>query len=342
MSEEKPATNAESELRPRDGGDRQRFARLRRWWRDYPREMSVAVVGAIWLLLLALCAPGFFVAGNLSDLAVGNAPALMVAIGMTAIIICRQIDISVGAQFAWCTVAAGLLAKSGMPRAGLFLAIPLFGAVLGMLNGWLIAFGGIPSIVATLAISILLRDGLRWIFEGAWIQELPGDFQWLGLGQSSGQWVIVATTLLVWVLATVASGNLAAARAIYATGSNEESARLAGLSPQRITLGVFVFSGALTGVAALLNSVRFSELQSNSGNGLELKTIAAVVIGGTAINGGRGTLVGTLLGVVLLGTIGAALTYLGIHPSWEKAIQGAIVLAAVSIDLLVRRSNGRA
>lgn len=338
MSEEK--TTPETEITPkRDILIRLRgLARL--WWSDYPREMSVASVGVAGLVLLALVVPGFFVKDNLLDLAVGNASALIVAIGMTAIIVCRQIDISIGAQFAWCTVAAGVLAKSGLPVGTLFIAVPAFGALLGLLNGWLVAFGRIPSIVATLAMSILLRDGLRWLLEGAWIRDLPADFQWLGMGQSAGQWAIVVAALLLWMVAAWAARNLAAARAVCAVGASEESARLVGLSPKSITLGVFVFSGALAGVAALCNSLRFGELQSNAGSGLELKTIAAVVIGGAAIDGGRGTMIGTLLGVSLLGTIGAALTYLGIDPSWEKAIQGGIVLAAATADLLVKRGAG--
>jgi rhamnose transport system permease protein len=119
---------------------------------------------------------------------------------------------------------------------------------------------------------------------------------------------------------------------VYATGSNPTAARLAGIDPSRVTFWVFAVAGALTGCAALLNAVRFNQIPSNSGLGLEMKVIAAVVVGGAAITGGRGTIFGTLLGVVLLGAIGPALTFLGINAYWEKAIQGAIILASVSID----------
>jgi rhamnose transport system permease protein len=126
--------------------------------------------------------------------------------------------------------------------------------------------------------------------------------------------------------------NIAACRAIYATGSNEESARLAGIHTSLVTFSVFGFMGALTGFAAALNAVRFNQIPSNAGLGLEMKVIAAVVVGGTAITGGRGSIAGTVLGVILLGAIGPALTFLGISAYWERAVQGGIILAAVVID----------
>ncbi len=138
--------------------------------------------------------------------------------------------------------------------------------------------------------------------------------------------------VLVFASFAWALRRLGAGRAIYAVGSDAEAARLAGIEPRRVVFGVFVLMGALSGLAALLNAVRFSVVPGNPGIGLELKAIAAVVVGGTAITGGRGTVVGTLIGVALLGTIGTALTFLGINPFWEKAIQGAIILAALASD----------
>jgi rhamnose transport system permease protein len=173
---------------------------------------------------------------------------------------------------------------------------------------------------------------LRWITQGAWVQDLPSGFQWLGLGQKTGQWTIVAGAALTFAGFAWGLRELSAGRAIYAVGSDAENARLAGIEPRRVVLSVFILMGALTGLAALLNAVRFSVIPGNPGMGLELKAIAAVVVGGTAITGGRGTLAGTLIGVALLGTIGTALTFLGVNPFWEKAIQGAIILSALASD----------
>ena len=301
--------------------------------REYPLLIAI---GAL-LLVLAVTTPAFFSAANLRDLALSNIPVLVAALGMTMIILLGQIDVSIGSQFAICTVAAGLLAKAGLPMPLLVAGSAAVGMAMGSFNGALVAWAGIPSIVVTLATMVILRDGLRWTTGGEWVQNLPGNFQWMGLGQSAGQTLIAAAAGIIFLASAWMLRHVAFGRAIYATGSNRESARLAGIKPRRVVFGAFMAMGAFTGVAALLNSIRFNDLQSNSGVGLELKTIAAVVVGGTAITGGRGTVLGTLLGVALLGTIGPALTFLGISAFWEKAIQGAIILAAVAIDRIARK-----
>jgi rhamnose transport system permease protein len=298
---------------------------------------SPAGLGLIVLLALtAVAAPGFYTTANLRDLVLTNAPVLVAAIGMTLVILLGEIDISIGAQFAVCSVAAGVLAKSGigMPLAALSAA--LTGGLLGALNGVLVSCFRIPSIVVTLATMMAIRDALRWSTEGAWVQNLPSGFQWAGLGQTLGWWLIVACSLAIFAAFYWGLRNLAAGRAVYATGCAPEAARLAGLSPKRIIFSVFVISGLLTGIAAVLSSIRFSDIQSNTGIGLEMKVIAAVVVGGASISGGRGTLGGTLLGVALLGVIGTALTFLGVNPYWEKAAQGAIILIGVISDAWTR------
>jgi rhamnose transport system permease protein len=257
---------------------------------------------------------------------------LIVAIGMTMVILVGQIDISVGSQFAIAAVATGLIARAGAPTLLAVMCGALTGGVMGLCNGLLVARLGIPSIVVTLATMVALRDGLRWTTQGRWVQDLPTNFQWAGLGQSIGEILLLAITGVLLLAFAWALANLRAGRALYATGSDLEAARLAGISPPRIICSVFVLTGLLTGLAAALNAIRFREVQSSAGVGLELKTIAAVVVGGAAITGGRGTLLGTLIGVLLLGFIGPALTYAGISAYWEKAIQGFIILAAVAAD----------
>jgi rhamnose transport system permease protein len=306
------------------------------------REISVALaIVALWMVM-ALAAPGFFTAANQRDILMANMPVVIAALGMTLIILTRQIDISIGSQFAICGVAAGLLAKSGLPLPAVALAVLLSGAALGAINGALVAWVRIPSIVVTLATMVALRDGLRWATQGAWVEELPHGFQWFGLTLAGSQ--IVTASIAAVLFAGVAWGlrNLAPGRAVYAVGSNESAARLAGIDAAGVTFWVFTAAGALTGCAALLNSVRFNQIPSNAGLGMELKVIAAVVVGGTAIRGGRGTVAGTLLGVILLGTIGPALTFLGISAYWEKAIQGAIILAAVGGEAWPARARTHA
>jgi rhamnose transport system permease protein len=307
------------------------------------RSREIAVAGTILALfaVLAFRAPGYFSHGNLSDLFLANVPVLIVALGMTLIILTGEIDVSVGSIFAIAGIAGGMLAKLGLPVLAAGLAACIAGAAMGALNGALVAYLRVPSIVVTLAAMVALRDGLRWTTQGAWVDDLPAAFQWLGLAQST--YSLMMLVVAIALAATIAWGlwNVAAGRAVYATGSNREAARLSGMHPSRVTFSVFTILGALTGLAAVFNSVRFNQIPTNAGLGLEMKVIAAVVIGGTAITGGKGSILGTVLGVILMGAIGPALTFLGIGAHWEKAIQGAIILAAIVIDAVGVHLNNR-
>ena len=303
----------------------------------HQREVAALSAYIALLIFVGIVAPSFFNGGNWRDLAVANAPVLIVAIGMTLVILAGQIDISVGSQFAVCSMLAGALAKMGIPVPLLLLLVPMIGALFGAVNGVFVALLRMPAIVVTLATMVVWRDSLRWITEGTWVQGMPASFQWFGAGQAMGQTLIVLLAFAILFAFRWALGNLGAGRAVYAVGSEPEAARLAGINPPRVVLAVFMLMGALTGLAALLNSIRFSSIPSNSGLGLEMKAIAAVVVGGAAISGGRGTLIGTLIGTALLGTIGTALTFAGINPFWEKAIQGAIILAALASDIVLLR-----
>ena len=296
---------------------------------------AVALVAVLLAVLIA--APSFFSAGNLRDLALSNAAVLTVALGMTMVILVGEIDISVGSQFAVCSVAAGVLAKNGVPMAIVPAIVLVLGATMGAVNGFLVGMLRLPSIIVTLAGLVLWRDALRWTTDGAWVQDLPADFQWFGLSPATAQALIVVVGIVLMAITGWALRNLQLGRSIYAVGSDAEAARLAGIDPRRVTLSVFTVTGLLVGIAAVLNAVRFSAVPSNAGTGLELQAVAAVVVGGTAISGGRGTVSGTLIGVLLLGTIGTAMSYVGISPYWAKAIQGLIILAALLADAALSR-----
>ena len=309
---------------------------------SHRREISVAIAIGALCLVLAVAAPGFFSAENLSDLFLADMPVLLVALGAALVILTGEIDISVGSVFAICGVVAGVAAKAGLGILSVGLLTCLTGAALAGVNGSLVAYVRLPSIVVTLATMVALRDGLRWATGGAWVSDLPVTFQWLGLSQSA--YPVVAFAIAAGLQAGIAWGmrHLAAGRAVYATGSTEDGARLAGIDTRLVKFTVFAIGGALTGLAALLNAVRFNQIPTNAGLGLEMKVIAAVVVGGVAIRGGSGTFLGTLLGVVLLAAIGPALVYLGVSPYWERAIQGAIILAAVALDALGTSTAERA
>jgi rhamnose transport system permease protein len=307
--------------------------------KSHTREISVALAIVALAIVLAFAAPGYFSRENLTDLFLANVPVLIVALGMTLVILIGQIDISVGSIFAICGVTAGLLSKSGLPAPIAGLGACFVGAALGSLNGVLVAYLRIPSIVVTLASMVALRDALRWQTQGAWVQDLPPEFQWFGLSQSTYPLTVAGVAVILSISLAWLLRNLALGRAIYATGSNKEGARLAGIHTTLVTFSVFAVIGALTGFSAALNSVRFNQIPTNAGLGLEMKVIAAVVVGGAAITGGKGSVIGTVLGVILLGAIGPALTFLGVSAYWERAVQGAIILAALVIDAVRVRSE---
>jgi rhamnose transport system permease protein len=252
------------------------------------------------------------------------------------VIVARQIDISIASQFSVCGVVAALLAREGVPMPLVVMGALLSGALLGSVNGLLVAGLRLPSIVVTLAMLSILRGTLQWSREGVAVRDLPPYFQWFGLGQRTGQWVVVLVAIAVFGLFAWGMRQLSAGRAVYATGSDAEAARLAGIRPRLVVFGVFVTMGVLAGLSALLASVQLVLIYPKDGEGLEIQAIAAVVVGGTAVSGGRGTLVGSLIGVLLLGSIGPALTFLGIQPQWERAIQGLVILLAVASDRLGR------
>ena len=306
----------------------------------YFRELSVMAALGVVLLGLAIFAPAFFQPQPLLSLVTREAPTLIVACGMALVIITRQIDISVGSQFSVCSVCAGLLAARGWPLALVLPVSIATGALLGAVNGMLVAGLRLPSIVVTLATMVTLRQGLNLVRQGEFVN-LPDSFQWFGLSQSQGQWTLVITALLFLGALGLALRHLAIGRWIYAVGTDAEAARLAGLRPQGITFAVFVFLGALAGLAAIMNLVQSPQVQPAVGAGLELKVIAAVVVGGVAISGGRGNLWGGFVGLLLLTCVSPALTHLHIEAYWEKAIQGVIILLAVVADGVRQRGVNR-
>lgn len=304
----------------------------------YFREITVAAALLLLLLTLGLFAPHFFQAQPMVSRLTSQMPALVAAIGVALVILTRQIDISIGAQFSMCAVIAGVTAAAGLPlEVSIFAALGA-GVLMGALNGVLVAYLGLPSIVVTLATMVTWQEALRLWQQGR-LLSLPDGIQWFGLSQTAGQALVIACALLLLAVAAWGMKNLALGRSIYATGSDAEAARLAGIDPKKITFGVFVVMGLLAGLAAVLNLVQSPQVQPNAGDGLELKAIAAAVVGGVAISGGRGTLCGVLLGMMLLANVNPALTHFHQPPYWEKAIQGLVILLAVIADGLRTRKN---
>lgn len=292
------------------------------------RELWVAAALAAILVALAIFAPRFYEPQPLLSRITANAPKLVLACGVALVIITRQIDISIGSTFAICGACAGLLLASGTNLPLAVGAAIACGLAIGAANGVLVAGLGLPSIVVTLATMVTMREALRLKQQGIFIN-LPPEAQWFGMAMTSGQIAICLIALALVSFFAFATRYISAGRFIYAVGSDAEAARLAGISPRWTTFAVFALMGALAALAAVLNMAQSPQVDPNGGRGLELEAIAAAVVGGVAVSGGRGRIWGVLLGLLLLACIGPALTYAGVKPYWEKAIQGAVILLAV-------------
>ena len=203
---------------------------LERHRREISLVVAILAIGAV----LAVVAPGFFTFANQRDLMLANMPVLIVALGMVLVILTGQIDISVGSQFAICSVATGVFARMGLPTPLAGAAACLVGALMGGINGALVAWVRIPSIVVTLATMVALRDGLRWVTQGAWVQDLPPGFQWFGQSQAASELITAGCAAVLAVGMNWGLRNLAAGRVVYATGSSPNAARLAGINPQLV------------------------------------------------------------------------------------------------------------
>jgi rhamnose transport system permease protein len=307
----------------------------------HARELGL-VVSILVLLAVPLLfgqGRGFYTASVFQGMVMDNLSVLIAAVGMTLVILCAEIDISIAAQLAVCGVVAGTLSRTGMPIMAVIPCTILCGALLGLVNGALVSWLSIPSIVATLAMWVLLENGLIVVTKGVWVQDLPDDFQWFGLGLGTGQNVFAAIAVATFILFAWILRKTEFGRRFYAVGCSHEASLRMRIHPRRIIPTAFVILGALIGLAAVIHYCRYPEIETGAGRGLELQVIAAVVVGGTAISGGRGSLIGTLLGVILMGVVTAVLAFTPLESTADKAVQGAIILIAVVTDKVVGKGK---
>jgi len=312
-----------------------------RWLRR--REFHVAAVLLLTVAVVGTVNPGFLAPGNVRDMLVNCAPTAIIACGVTLVMLTGEIDISVGSLMGLLAATVGLLTSvrhGGLPvYAGVGLTL-LLAAGVGLANGLLVTVTRIPSIIVTLAMLTALRGATTLLMGGEWVTDLPPDLRFLGTGQVLGLPVSIWMVIAVVAFSVVLARRTPLGRRIYAVGSNPRSAETVGLSPRRVRLFVFAATGLLTGVATLVSAPRLSVIEAGTGRGLELLVVTCVVVGGTSISGGRGTILGSMLGVVLMGIIGTVLIYLRLGETatyWERAVQGTFILLAVLADHLARR-----
>ena len=310
------------------------------------REFGVMMLLAATAAAVSYVNPSFLAGGNIRDMLVNIAPVAIVACGMTLVIVTGEIDISVGSLMGLTAAVLGLL--SSVDHAGLPVPIAAAAAVglataVGTCTGLLVVVGRVPSIIVTLGMLTALRGATEFVMGGQWIAGLPPDLRYLGTGQPMGVPVCIWVAGAVVALSIVLTRQTPLGRRIYAVGSNPSAARLAGVSAGRIKLLVFALTGLLVGVATIVSVPQLSVIESGIGVGFELLVVTCVVVGGTSIRGGRGSILGSLLAAALLVTIGTVLIYLKLGPQatyWERAIQGGFIMLAVLVDHLARPRRG--
>ncbi|WP_425645076.1 ABC transporter permease [Agrobacterium leguminum] len=283
-------------------------------------------------ILMGLANDNFFSLNNIMNVLRQVSVVGILAVGMTFVILTGGIDLSVGAVMALVgTLSAGLMVNSGLPASVALPAGLFIGLGIGIFNGALVAWGKMPAIIVTLATMGMAR-GLGLIYSGGYpVSGIPSWISWFGVGRIGVVPVPVVIMVVIYAIAWVLLQRTAFGRHVYALGGNELAARLSGVKTQRVKLAVYGISGVTAALAALILTGRLMSGQPNAGVGFELDAIAAVVLGGTAIAGGRGLILGTLIGAVLLGILNNGLNLMGINPYLQDVIKGGIILLAIYI-----------
>lgn len=291
---------------------------------------------AIWMLLfvgllLFIATPAFLTAGNLLNVVLAASITALLAAGQTYVIILAEIDLSVGAIMGLAGVAAALTLQGSGVIVALLVGL-LVGAAAGLINGLLVTKARMPSFIATLAMMSVLAGLALRITQGNPVAVNNETFNAIGqakpLGVPAPVWIMVVCFILFGMLLTRSRFG----RYVYAVGDNAEAARLSGIPVDRVKILGFVISGVLSAVAGFILTARLSTAQPTAGTGMELAAIAAVIIGGTSLLGGRGALIGTAIGAVLLGTIDNGLNLLNVSPFLQDVVKGLVILLAVFLD----------
>lgn len=309
-------------------------------FKDLLVSNAMALAMVLVLVYFTVANRQFATAGNLETVLIAAAPFALIALGQTLVILTGGIDLSVGSIIALSGMSGAIIAKANPSNVWLGVAAAVVvGLAAGGVNGTLVSFFKVPPFVATLAM-LTTASGLAYVVgSGAPINGIPAEYGALAntkiLGMQLPVWIMIG---LVVILALVMRRTTYGTR-VYAVGGNAHAARLAGISVGRVEFSVYALSGALAGLAGALLSSRVISASPTLGAGYELDAIAAVVIGGASLMGGRGTIRGTVVGLLLIQTLNNGLDLLLVPSYWQSVIKGALIAIAVAVDVFVSRSK---
>ncbi len=305
------------------------------------RTFIIFLINVVLFVVFSLANKYFLTVHNLEAIGYGMLSVGVVSIGMMIVMIAGGFDLSVGSTLALTGVIASKLMEFGLPIWTAIIAALALGAAIGLLNGYLITGVGINPFIATLGTMSMVRGLALAITQGMPVYDLPKPFAFLGEGRVFG----FPFALLVMIVLVIISDRFMSrtifGRLFYYTGGNEEAAKLSGINTSRVKTMSFVLVGVLAALAGVLLASRMMSMMATSGTGLELKAIAACIIGGAALGGGEGTIIGAFLGTLLVGFIEDILILSNVSSYWQQFSAGAILTAVVTLDIMIRRIRGR-
>jgi len=306
---------------------------------EYRSEIGVGIGLVLFMIIMSFASPYFLTSTNLINVLSQVAIIGVLAIGQTYVILTGGIDLSVGAVFACAAMYMGMVMETQGIGAGIAVAL-LIGLMAGLVNGVLVGYVKLAPFIVTLGMMSIARSQAYISTDGTAVTKLPPAFALLGDGRLFGVPYYIYVTVALFIIGAAVLTGTKLGRYLYAIGSNEQATRLSGVNVSLYKTMAYVISGLMAAIAAIIQTSRLMAVDPTFGNGYELDTIAAVVIGGTSLMGGSGTLIGTAIGVLLIGFLRNGLNLIGVSPFWQGTAIGTVIILALVIERFTRRDRG--
>ena len=301
----------------------------------YISELTTVIALIILMAVITIINSNFLTANNLLNLLLQVTSNALIAFGMTFVILTGGIDLSVGSILALSSALTAGLLGSGMPVTLAILISFILGCILGMMNGLLISYGKLAPFIVTLATMTIFRGATLVYTNGNPITKGLSDtflFQFLGQGYIVGIPFPVIIMFIVFIVLYVLLHKTAFGKSVYAIGGNEKAAYISGVKLNKVKIIIYSISGIMASISGLIITSRLSSAQPTAGVSYEMDAIAAVVLGGTSLSGGKGRILGTLIGALIIGVLNNGLNIIGVSAFWQQVVKGVVILIAVLID----------
>ncbi len=304
------------------------------------RQVVVPALLVTEVLVFSFLSDTFLTRGNIANVLLNSVDLALIAGGLTLVIILAGIDVSTGPALGVVAWVAGTLTLAGWPALATIAAAVLLGSLMGLLNGLLVSLLNVTAIIATLGTAAIWQTTLFGLWGGSDLFAPPVS-EYVSSHQVLGIPTVAFLVVVVYAVLWYVSRFRAFGRHVFAVGNDEEGARLSGVNVRRVTLATYLLVGAMVGLAAVVYMARVGVVQASSGADLSLAAIAAVVVGGTSITGGRGSVIGTLVGVLFIAVLQNGVVLAGVPPLWNGVLVGFFILLAVGIDVVSERMSMR-